>query len=153
MVVGGEGAVFQCGTADASATVAKSNPINPRAMLTLGTSNGPGTLAVPAAADGEEAAFEQTFASLTVNGAGNAVVMASGNNAANGAKVKFGTVDCPAGAELTITRWDSPFKVYVTGHPVRTVFRRIKFADTNLHAKVGDDGQLVPASGFVLSFR
>ena len=153
VVVGGEGAVFQCGTADASATVAKSNPINPRATLTLGTSNGPGALSIPAAADGESAAFEQAFASLTVSGTGNAVVMAAGNNAANGAKVKFGTVDCPAGAELTIPRWDSPLKVYVTGHPARTVFRHIRFADTGLYAKVADDGQLIPVSGFSMSIR
>ena len=153
IVVGGENAVFQCGSADSTATAAKSNPVNPSAALTLGTANGSGTLAIPAAADGESAAFEQTFASLTVVGTGNAIEMASGNTAANGAKMTFGDIDCPDGAELTIPRWDSPLKVYVTGSPTRATLKRIRFAGTDRHAAVGKDGQLVPSPGFVLTYR
>ena len=152
VVVGGENAVFQCGTADSTATVAKSNPVNPSATLTLGTDNGPGTLAIPAAADGESAAFEQTFASLTVVGTGNAIEMAAGNAAANGAKVTFGNIVCPDGAELTIPNWKSSFKVYVTGRPAHTVFRNVRIAGTDKYAMVGDDGQLIPAGGVIISF-
>ena len=153
VVVGGTDAVFQCGTANSTATVAKSNPINPLATLTLGTANGPGTLAIPTAANGQSAAFEQTFASLTVVGVGNVIDMASGNNAANGAKVTFGDISCPDGAEVTIPHWKSSFKVYVTGRPARTVFRNVRFAGTDLHAAVGQDGQLIPAPGFTMILR
>ena len=153
VVVGGDGAVFQCGSADATATVANSNPVNPDATLTLGTANGPGKLTIPAAANGQSAAFGQTFASLTVSGTGNAIEMASGNAAANGAKVTFGNIVCPVGSEVTIPRWDSPLKVYVTGRPAGTVFRRVRFEGTDWHAMVGADGQLVPAPGFVMTFR
>ena len=153
IVVGGTDAVFQCGSANSTATVAKSNPINPSATLTLGTAYGPGTLAVPAAANGQSAAFEQTFASLTVSGTGNTIEMASGNTAANGAKVTFGDISCPDGAEVTIPNWKSSFKVYVTGRPARTVFKNVRFAGTDLHAAVGPDGQLIPAPGMTVSFR
>ena len=153
VVVGGENAVFQCGTADSTATVANGNPVNPSATLTLGTANGPGTLAIPAAADGESVAFEQAFASLTVAGAGNAIEMAPGNAVANGAKVTFGTIICPDGAELTIPRWDSPLKVYVTSRPGHSVLRNIHFAGTDTRVGVGEDGQLVPAPGFFITFR
>ena len=153
VVVGGDGAVFQCGSANSTATIAKSNPVNPFAALTLGTANGPGTLAIPAAASGQSAAFEQTFASLTVAGTGNTIEMASGNAAANGAKVTFGDINCPVGAEVTIPRWDSPLKVYVTGRPARTVFKRVRFEGTDWHAMVGNDGQLVPAPGFMMTIR
>ena len=153
IVVGGSDAVFQCGSANSTATVAKSNPINPSATLTLGTANGPGTLAVPAAANGQSAAFEQTFASLTVSGTGNTIEMASGNTAANGAKVMFGDIICPDGATVTIPNWKSSFKVYVTGRPARTVFKNVLFAGTDLHAAVGLDGQLIPAPGMTVSFR
>ena len=153
VVVGGENAVFQCGTADSTATVAKSNPVNPSATLTLGTANGPGTLAIPAAASGESAAFGQTFASLTVVGTGNVIEMASGNAAANGAKVTFGNIVCPDGAEVTIPRWDSPLKVYVSGRSAGAAFPRVRFAGTDWHAMVGNDGQLVPAPGFMMTIR
>ena len=153
VIVGGENAVFQCGSADATATVANSNPINPSATLTLGSSYGPGTLEIPAAANGQAAAFGQTFASLTVVGTGNAIGMASGNTAANGAKVTFGDISCPDGAEVTIPQWKSSFKVYVTGRPARTVFRNVRFAGTDLHAAVGQDGQLIPAPGFTMILR
>ena len=153
IVVGGENAVFQCGSADNTATVAKSNPVNPSATLTLGTANGPGALAIPAAANGQSDAFAQTFASLTVSGTGNTIEMASGNTAANGAKVTFGDIVCPVGSEVTIPRWDSSLKVYVTGRPARTVFHRVRFAGTDWHAMVGNDGQLVPAPGFTMTIR
>ena len=153
VVVGGADAVFQCGSADATATVANSNPINREATLTLGTANGPGTLEIPAAANGQAVAFAQTFASLTVAGMGNAIEMASGNPAANGAKVTFGDISCPDGAEVTIPHWKSSFKVYVTGRPARTVFRNVRFAGTDLHAAVGQDGQLIPAPGFTMILR
>ena len=153
IVVGGTDAVFQCGSANSTATVAKSNPVNPSATLTLGTANGPGTLAIPAAADGQSAAFAQTFASLTVAGTGNTIEMASGNAAANGAKVTFGNIVCPDGAEVTIPRWDSPLKVYVSGRSAGAAFPHVRFAGTNWHAMVGNDGQLVPAPGFMMTIR
>ena len=121
--------------------------------MTLGTANGPGTLALPAAANGQAAAFGQTFASLTVVGMGNAIEMASGNTAANGAKVTFGDISCPDGSEVTIPHWKSPFKVYVTGRPARTVFKNVRFAGTDQHAAVGQDGQLIPAPGFTMILR
>ncbi len=153
IVIGGENAVFQCGSANSTATVARSNPVNTNATLTLGTANGPGKLSIPAAANGQSAAFEQTFASLTVSGKGNTIEMASGNAAANGAKVTFGDISCPDGAEVTIPHWKSSFKVYVTGRPARTVFKNVLFAGADLHAAVGPDGQLIPAPGFTLTIR
>ena len=153
IVVGGNNAVFQCGSGNSSATVAKSNPVNPTAMLTLGTANGPGTLAIPSAANGESAAFSQTFASLTVVGSGNAIELASGNAAANGAKVTFGAINCAEGSTLTLPHSDSSPKVYVTTRPSHDVLERIFFAGTDFHAMVAQDGQLIPAVGLLLLFR
>ena len=153
IVVGGENAVFQCGSADATAISANNNSVNPTAALTLGTAYGSGTLALPGAASGEVLAFEQTFASLTVCGTGNAIVLAEGNNSTAGAKLKIGTINCPVGAQLTIPRWDSSLKVYVTGMPYRTVLRRVRFAGTDYYAAVAADGQLVPAPGFMMVVR
>ena len=153
IVVGGENAVFQCGSADATAISANNNSVNPTAALTLGTAYGSGTLALPGAASGEVLAFEQTFASLTVCGMGNAIVLAEGNNSTAGAKLKIGTINCPVGAQLTIPRWDSSLKVYVTGMPYRTVLRRVRFAGTDYYAAVAADGQLVPAPGFMMVVR
>ena len=78
--------------------------------------------------------------------------MASGNAAANGAKVTFGNIVCPDGTELTIPHWKSSLKVYVTGRPARAVFKNVRFAGTDYHAAVGKDGQLIPAPGFIVSF-
>ena len=142
-------ATFQAGSGNSTAVEANWNPINPAATLTLGTALGAGRLSVPGAATGQTKPFEQTFASLTVNGTGNSVIWAGGNDHDVGAKVTFGTIDCAEGSGLTIPRWDSKFKVYVdtTQTPVGTRFKNIKFngAGPEVFAEVAEDGQLVKA--------
>lgn len=149
---GGSGnsiATFQAGSGNSSAVEDNWNPINPAATLTLGTAHGAGRLSVPGAAAGQTKPFEQTFASLTVNGTGNSVIWAGGNDHDVGAKVTFGMIDCAEGSGLTIPRWDSKFKVYVdtSKTPVGTRFKNIKFdgAGPEVFAEVAEDGQLVKA--------
>ena len=146
VVVGGtDDAMFQAGSGNATATEANWNPVNPAATVTLGTANGPGRLTVPGGADGKP--FEQTFASLTVNGTGNVIAEAGGQLVnASGAKLAFGTIACAEGSQLTIPKWNSRFKVYVTGMPAGTRLKNVVFAGTNgKYAAVGKDGQLVKA--------
>ena len=149
---GGSGnsiATFQAGSGNSTAVEANWNPINPAATLTLGTAHGAGRLSVPGAAAGQTKPFKQTFASLTVNGAGNSVIWAGGNDHDVGAKVTFGTIDCAEGSGLTIPRWDSKFKVYVdtSKTPVGTRFKNIRFdgSGEDVCAEVAQDGQLVKA--------
>ena len=150
VIVGGtDNATFQAGSGNSTAVEANWNPINPAATLTLGTAHGAGRLSVPGAADGQTKPFEQTFASLTVNGTGNSVIWAGGNGHDVGAKVTFGTIDCAEGSWLTIPRWDSKFKVYVdtSKTPVGTRFKNIRFdgSGEDVCAEVAQDGQLVKA--------
>ena len=155
VVVGGVNAQFQAGSGNATATTANWNPINPAATLTLGTTCGPGSLIVPAAASGETAPFEQSFASLTVNGTGNAITWANGNSHEVGTKLSFGTISCAEGSQLTIPAPTSTFKVYCTGMAAGTNLKNIVFEGDDAHtAMVGDDGQLVPMPlAFVMVVR
>lgn len=155
VVVGGSDAHFQAGSGNATAVEANWNPVNPAATLTLGTAHGPGTLNVPGAASGQTKPFEQTFASLTVNGTGNAIDWAGGNSQGVGAKVSFGAIACAEGSSLTIPAAGSTFKVYATGATPGKTYPSIHFADKpDRHATVAADGQLVPAdSPFVMVIR
>ncbi len=142
VVVGGtDSCTFQAGSGNDTAVEANWNPVNPEATLTLGTEYGPGQLRVPGGADGKP--FEQAFASLSVNGAGNVISPA---NAASGTKLSFGMISCAEGSQLTIPRWDSSFKVYVTGMRSGTCFDNIVFEGTSFSAMIGEDGQLVKAA-------
>jgi hypothetical protein len=148
VVVGGiDNATFQSASGNATATEANWNAINPAATLTLGTSYGPGKLAIPYGADGKP--FEQTFASLSVSGTGNAIEKANGQpvNTA-GVKLTFGTISCAEGSQLTIPnpKTDPTFKVYVTGMPTGTRFKNIVLAGTDKSVMIADDGQLVNAT-------
>lgn len=152
IVVGGTNAVFQCGSGNATAVEAKWNPVNTNATLTLGTEHGPGQLTLPCGRDGK--AFEQTFRSLTVNGTGNDIGIVADSATSAGVKLTLGTVTCAPGAQVTIPRWNSKMKVYVTGRPVGTWLRGVVFTGTDRFAMVGPDGQLIPATlGTILSIR
>ena len=157
VVVGGDGAHFQCGSGSAASTHAKSNPVNPAATLALGTADGPGILNVPAVARGDSEPFAQTFASLSVSGTGNAIEWANGSGMDQtvGTAVKFGTISCAEGSQLTIPDPKSTFKVYCTGMPAGTALKNIVFDGDSVHtAMVGDDGQLVPMPlAFVMVVR
>ena len=134
---------------------AKWNAVNPLAKVTLGTSNGPGKLTVPGAATGEASPFEQSFASLTVNGIGNIIDFADGSYTNIGTKLTFGTISCAEGSQLTIPDPKSTFKVYCTGMPAGTALKNIVFEGDDAHtAMVGGDGQLVPMPlAFVMVVR
>ncbi|MBQ7190061.1 MAG: hypothetical protein IJR99_11665 [Kiritimatiellae bacterium] len=150
VVVGGTNASFQCGTGNARAIEANWNPVNTNAALTLGTEYGPGTLTIPSGADAKP--YEQTFASLAVNGKGNVISFV--NTSSVGFKLSFGTVSCAQDAEVTIPRWDSQYKVYVTGMPEGSHLRGVVFNGTDRFAMVGPGGQLIPARlGTVISVR
>ena len=147
IVVGGDNAHFQTGSGNDTAVAANWNPVNPEASLALGTEHGPGILNVPGAAAGEAAPFEQSFASLAVRGTGNRIDWAPGSSTAVGAKVTFGSVSFEDGAVLTIPKWDSNFKVYVTGLRAGAFVRNVRFDGVNpdVFAMVAEDGQLVKA--------
>ena len=152
IVVGGTDATFQCGSGTASANTAHWNPVNTNATLTLGTEYGPGKFTLPGATSGQTKPFQQSLASLTVNGTGN--VIAGFYDDAIGFKLSFGTIICAEGAKVTIPRWDSTFKVYVTGMPAGQFLKGVVFDGTAKYAMVGDDGQLIPApQGLVISIR
>ena len=156
VVVGGDNANFQCGSGNATAVEANWDPINPAATLTLGTDYGPGTLVLPRSSPTEAKPFRQTFASLAVNGTGNAITHNNNNGSTNGAVVAFGTISCAESSQLTIP--DSKtgvVKVYCTGMPAGTALKNIVFAGDSAHtAMVGDDGQLVPMPlAFVMVVR
>ncbi|MBR1836063.1 MAG: hypothetical protein IJ783_02135 [Kiritimatiellae bacterium] len=157
VVVGGDDAHFQCGSGSAASTYAKSNFVNPAASLTLGTADGPDILNVPAVANGETKPFEQTFASLSVKGTGNAIAWpdGSGMNTAVGTKLSFGTISCAEGSQITIPDPKSSFKVYCTGMPAGTALPAFRFAGDTIHTGVvADDGQIVPMPlAFVLVVR
>ncbi len=148
VIVGGDDAHFQCGSGSAASTHAKSNPVNTAATLMLGTADGPGTLNMPAVAAGETEPFEQTFATLAVNGTGNVIDWANGSGMDKtiGCQLSFGSISCAAGSSLTIPSSKSSFKVYVTGDNPGTTYPAIHFADKSaeIGATVAADGQLVP---------
>lgn len=150
-------ATFQAGSGNATAVEDNWNPVNPAATLTLGTADGPGILNVPAVARGDSEPFAQTFASLSVSGTGNAIEWANGSGMDQtvGTAVKFGTISCAEGSQLTIPDPKSTFKVYCTGMPAGTALKNIVFDGDSVHtAMVGDDGQLVPMPlAFVMVVR
>lgn len=152
VVVGGTDAEFDAGSANNSAKESNWNPINPAATLTLGTAYGPGTIAIPEGVDGKP--FEQTFASLAVNGTGNVIKALSSSNNKYGVKLTFGTIACADGSQLTIPGPESNVKVYCTGMPAGTRLRNIILEGTDDYAAIADDGQLVKApGGLVITFR
>ena len=150
LVIGGTDACFQCGSGNTSANEAHWNPVNTNATLTLGTEYGPGKFWLPPGTDSKP--FRQSFASLTVNGTGNVIEYVYPRN--EGFKLSFGTISCAEGSEVTIPKWDTPYKVYVTGMPSGKCLKGVKFSGTEKYAMVGEDGQLIPApTGMVLFVR
>lgn len=152
VVVGGTDAEFDAGSANNSAKESNWNPINPAATLTLGTAYGPGTIAIPEGVDGKP--FEQTFASLAVNGTGNVIKALSSSNNKYGVKLTFGTISCAAGSQLTIPDPESNVKVFCTGMSAGTRLKNIVVAGTDDHVAIGEDGQLVKApKGLAIIFK
>ena len=152
IVIGGMDACFQCGSGNTSANEAHWNPVNTNATLTLGTEYGPGKFWLPTGTDSKP--FEQSFASLTVNGTGNVIECCNDSLSNEGFKLSFGTISCAEGSEVTIPKWDSQYKVYVTGMPIGKRFAGVKFSGTQKYAMVGGDGQLIPATvGMVIVLR
>ena len=150
LVIGGEDACFQCGSGNTNANEAHWNPVNTNATLTLGTEYGSGKFLLPPGTDSKP--FEQSFASLTVNGTGNVIECVYPRD--EGFKLSFGTISCAEGSEVTIPKWDTPYKVYVTGMPTGRRLKGVKFSGTEKYAMVGSNGQLVPATmGMVMVFR
>jgi hypothetical protein len=150
LVIGGEDACFQCGSGNTNANEAHWNPVNTNATLTLGTEYGSGKFWLPPGTDSKP--FEQSFASLTVNGTGNVIECVYPRD--EGFKLSFGTISCAEGSEVMIPKWDSPYKVYVTGIPAGRRLKGVKFSGTQKYAMVGSDGQLVPAPmGIIMIFR
>ena len=126
------------------------NPVNTNATLTLGTEYESGKFWLPSGTDSKP--FEQSFASLTVNGTGNVIECVYPRD--EGFKLSFGTISCAEGSEVMIPKWDTPYKVYVTGMPAGRRLKGVKFSGTQKYAMVGSDGQLVPAPmGIIMIFR
>ena len=153
------GAVFRCGAANATATEANWNPVNPAATLHLGTEHGSGVLMLPNAASGQVEPFSQRFEKLVVSGTGNSVMLVNGGSNPGGSRLNLGTVEfADSGAKLELPDFKADFrqvKVYVEDESLKgKIIQNITFKDRI--GKVGyvtADGQIVPFSGMFMMYN